>query len=314
MIKIGIIGSDGHIQHLADLIKKNEDFELTGWYNDRCKDLEDAIFPDNFIEYPTLEALFRYVDSVVVNLKTVSDPTIITKCLKYFKHVFLTDAQYLKYDDFGYFEKIADESNVKFYPEFGRLTSESIDSFLFGLKDLLYIDINHTFSPNEGICSGGKLSLALLRDIDFLTNLIHANVKKVFANGWGFCEPGAGMMNARIDFDNASSANLLLINSIKPRQVHTVLYGKSMVTTIYAIDNIIKINQESLSSGMMINCFETIIPADNSLKQELILFASAIQQKNFGLRSIENKYKSIRIAHLIHEKINHFASINIFYS
>ena len=299
--------------HLAGLVKNIRDLEITGWYNEGYESFEEFLPPDDVIVYPTLDALFRYVDAVVVSHKNMTDVSSIIKCLKHFKHVFLTDAHCLKYDDFVYLEKIAEESNVIFYPEFGSITSENVPGLLENLKDLQYIDINHTFSPNEGICVNGRLSLALLRDLHFITDLVQANVKKVNAHGWGFCEPGAGMMNARIDFDNASSANLLLANSIKPRQLQVVLYGKSTITRISAIDNIFKINQESLSMGQ-INDFEKILPADSGLKTELKLFVSSIQQMASGFRSVENKYKSIRIAHLVHEKINHFASLNIFYS
>lgn len=313
MIKVGIIGQDSQLLHLPDLIVKQNNIELTGWYNENNVCTKIPLVSDNLIIYPTVEALFRYSDAIVISHQSITDITLVIKCLKHFKHVFLTDAQYLKYDDFIYLEKIAEESNVKFYPQFGSITFDSMHDLLDGLEDLLYIDINHTFSPQEGICVDGRFSLALLRDLYFLTDLIFARVKKVSANGWGFCEPGAGMLNAKIDFDNATSANLLLVNSNKPRQLQVVLYGKSVITRVNADDHLLRVTQETLNHGQ-INSFEKEITTASSLNNELKLFVAAIQQKPDGLRSLDNKYNSIRINHLIHEKINHFASINIFYS
>lgn len=311
MTKIGIIGSGEPLVRLAELINTTNGFKLTGWSDGDHR--SDISFPKNVVLYPTLEALLRYVDSIVINHNNFEDISIISKCLKNFKHVFLIEAQNLKYDDFIYLEKIAEESNVRLYLEFGSLGFGILNDLHDTLKDFQYIDITHTFAPNEGICVGGRLSLALLRDLNFLTNLVSANVKKINANGWGFCEPGAGMLNVKIDFDNGTSANLLLVNSIKPRQIQAVLYGKSEIKRIIDSDNLIKVSKESLSHGQL-DGFERIVSSEVLIKRELEMFLSAIQQKITGLRSIENKYKSIRMTHLIHEKVNYLASINVFYS
>jgi hypothetical protein len=311
MTKIGIIGSSMPLIHLADLINVTDGLELTGRYEGDNK--SDAHFPKNAVLYPTLEALFRYVDSVVINHNDFKDISTVCKCLKHFKHVFLTEAQNLKYDDFIYLEKIAEESNVRLYLEFGGIAMRIPDEFPDNFKDTQYVDINHTFAPNEGICVGDRLSIALLHDLNFLTNLVSANVKKINANGWGFCEPGAGMLNVKVDFDNGTYANLLLVNSVKPREIKATLYGKSEIARISVSDNLFKLTSESLSHGQL-SRFEKAVSQDNLLRHELELFLSAIQLKPLGLRSLENKYKSIRMTYLIHEKVNHFASINVFYS
>ena len=222
-------------------------------------------------------------------------------------------AQNLKYDNFIYLEKIAEESNVKFYLEFGGHVPAIIEGLIDISKDIHYIDINHTFGPNEGICVDNRLSLSLLRDLNFVTNLVKANIKKISANGWGFCEPGAGMLNTKLDFDNGASANLLLVNSAKPRQIQAVVYCKSGITRIFVVDNIYKITKES-HSHEQIEEVEKLTSSNNLLKDELKLFLAAIQQKSFGLRCIDDKSKAFRVNHLVHEKVNHFASNNIFYS
>jgi len=312
MIKFGIIGSDRHLHQLAHLVKNTAEFELTGWYDDNFEKGNTIDFP-GLITYPSIDALFRYVDAVAISCKSDNPVYIVCKCLKHFKHVFLTDAQCLKYHDYNYILKIAEESNVKFYPEFGSFIPDKIENLIPNVKDVQFIDINHTFSLNEGICVDGRLSLALLRDINFITNFLKANVKKINANGWGFCEPGAGMLNAKIDFDNGASANLLLVNSIKPRQIQTVLYGKSEIVRINSIDNIFQISHESLTNWQ-VGCFEKIYAADSFLQYELNLFISYIQNKPQGLCLVDNKCKSIKTTHLIHEKIDHIASSTIFYS
>jgi hypothetical protein len=312
MIKIGIIGSDKHLMHLANLVRNTEDLELAGCFNDYYDNFEN-ILPDNLATFSSLESLLRHVDAVVVNCNSEGSVAKVCQSLKHFKHVFLMEAQYLKYKDYSYILKIAEESNVKFYPEFGNIVPESIEKLIDGFEDVQFVDVNQTFSPTEGICEDGRLSLALLRNIAFVGIFLKSNVKKINTNGWGFCEPGAGMLNAKIDFDNGASANLLLANSANPCQTQVVLYGRSEIVRINVLDNIFKVSRESLSKGQL-GSFEKIYPAESFLKHELKLFYSAIQQNRIGLNAIDNSLKSIRTTFLIHEKINHIASINIFYS
>ena len=312
MIKIGIIGWDKHLQHLTNLVKGMEGFLLTGWMNDSSENNED---PDSseLMAFHSFEAFHRCVDAVAITYKSDETFETICLCLKYFKHVFLLNAQRLKYKDFIYLHKISEESNVRFYPEFGSLIPDANDVPIEGLMGIQFVDLNQTFSPNEGICVDGRLSLALLRDVFFLTSLIGANVKKITANGWGFSELGAGMLNAKIDFDNGTSVNILLANSVKPRQTEIVIYGRCETLRISSIDNITKISRESLTKGQ-IDCHEKIFPKDSSLRYDLNNFFSSIHNIDSGLRFLEHKYQSFRMTHLIQEKINHFASINIFYS
>jgi hypothetical protein len=310
MIKIGIVGADKKILRLIDLIRTIEGVEITGY----CMNNEiDNSLNHNLLSYQTIEALFRYTDAVVLSHGPLKNVSIICKCLKHFKHVFLFGAQYLQYDDFTYLEKIAEESNVRFYPDFGTPASELLAGLCESLKDVQYIDLNHTFSATEGICDDGRLSLALLRDLNFLTDIVRVNIKKVTANGWGFCEPGAGMLNANIDFDNGAAANMLLVNSVKPRQLQIVLYGKSEIVRINLFDNTLKVTKESLTMGQTEDV-EYKTSFDSAMKHEFKQFLSAIHSMPAGYRSIENKYSSMRMTHLIHEKINHFSSIGIFYS
>lgn len=312
MVKIGIIGSGSQLNHLTNLLRNSDDFELIGCFDDNYANFDPSI-SEKLLTFSSLETFLKQVDSVVIGCNSEGCVSKVCQCLKRGRHVFLIDSQYLNYGDYTSILKIAEESNVRFFPEFGSFVPENIENLIDGLADVQFVDVNQTFSPSEGICVDGRLSLALLRNITFIGSFIKANIKRINANGWGFCEPGAGMLNAKIDFDNGASANLLLTNSVNPRQTQVVLYGRSETSRISVVDNIFKVTRESLSKGHL-GSYEKIYSADSTLKYELKLFLFAIQQNRIGLNAIEIRHKSIRSTYLIHEKINHIASINIFYS
>jgi len=81
MTKIGIIGSDKYLFQLADLFRGIDGFELTGWFNDNYNDSAEISLPYNVIPYPTIEALFRYVDAIALNHEAIYDNLVIEKCL-----------------------------------------------------------------------------------------------------------------------------------------------------------------------------------------------------------------------------------------
>lgn len=311
MIKIGIIVSDTNAAQWVKLVKNIDDFELTGWYNIGCE-ISDTSYLSDLIAYPSVDALFNYVDAIVVSCQFDDAVYIICKCLKSFKHVFLADVQHLKYVDFTYLLKIAEESNVRVFAGIGGLWPELPDNQWLDCQNIQCIDLNHTFSLKESLCVG-RLSLTLLRDANFITHLVKANVKKIDAKGWGFAEPGAGMLHATIDFDNGTSVRLLLCNSMKRYQIQAVVYGKSEIVTVSSENNIVKISREPLNDSTLDNN-EEVFALECAMLKEFKQFLSAIKQEQSGLISINNKHKAIQLTHLIQEKINHIATINIFCS
>jgi hypothetical protein len=313
MIKIGIIGSNKSLLQVTDLIKAFGDIELTGCYDEDYNKAKEFSLPQNIIPYPTLESFFRYVDAVVLTHDLTSDILPIATCLKNFKHVFLLGAQYLKYPDFIYLEKIAAESNVILFPEFESHSANFQEALSDYINDVQFIEVTHTFPVTEEYCLSGRFSSSLICNLVLLTDLIRANVKRINANAWDFTESGAGMLNARIDFDNGSAANITLTNSIHPKQLQIEIYGKSEIVKFYATESTSLITKEPISNNQSDQCKTFPVKCD-TISYGLHLLLSAIQQNINGTRSLENRYRSIHIAHLIHEKIIHSSSKNIFSS
>lgn len=312
MVRIGIIGSDYYSIQFANLVKGTVDVEFIGFYDEK---------PDTRIQpewgsqpiFKSFESLLNCVDAVIINCKSADFVSKATLSLKRYKHVFLLEAKCLRYSEYCQLLKIAEESNTVLYPEFGILIPEHIDDLINVNEPVHFIDIKQTFSMAEGICFNGRFSKALLQSVDFAGNLIKANAKKINAQGWGFTEPGTGMIHAIIDFDNGSSVNILLSNSLNEPQVNLVLHGPSQTTRIDLINNRLKLCKEYLTTGQR-SVVEKIYDVQDVLKSELLMFLSAIQHNFPGLNVVETRIKSLRTAHLMQEKINHPTFLNIFYS
>jgi hypothetical protein len=313
MIRIGIIGSDKRLLTIIDLIKTLEDIEITGCCCENYNYTEESSTYTGILFYPTCEALFRYVDAVVINFDVAGNVPLIIKCLKNFKHVLSMDTQGIRHKDFEYLEKIAEESNVKFYPEFGEPIFKISEKLYSSLSGFHYMNIHHSIGCWPIVTGEEKIFSALLQNLSLLMNLTGANIKKISANGWNFCDPGSGMLNVKLDFDNGSITNMLIVNAIVLKQFHVVCYNASSKTDISIEKDIGHASILPLTEGMPENISITI-PPNEAILQRLTLFISAIRQNSHGLKAIENQFKALRVNYIIHEKINNFSSKNILYS
>jgi hypothetical protein len=310
-MKFGILGSDKLAHFAVDVIRNTEGLEVTGCYDDNYAIVKDFALHYHIVPYHTLEALYRYVDAVVVNLKSNDAFCLVEDCLKHFKHVFLVNAQHLRYESYLHLEKIAEESNVKFYAFFG-LNIGLLLNNLSNNKELHYINIDHTYSSNHGIYLKGSLPALILQDVNLVLSVAHANVKKVSANGWSLVQQGSGILNVKLDFDDGSSSNLLWCNSGTREELKAVFYFKTEILHIDCVEHLI--NQNCIDYDGLQNTSSDYKFTDIELfQQELKLFKTSVQNNLSPTQMPDNKYKSIRVAHLIQEKINHLTSSPIFY-
>ena len=309
MVRIGIIGSDYYSIQLANLVKGSADAEFVGFYDEERTFQETGNQPI----FKSLELLLTNVDAISISCKSTDFVSKAIQSLKRYKHVLLLEAKCLKYSEYSQLLKIAEESNTILYPEFEILVPEPVDDLIPADEPVHFIDIKQTFPISEGICCNGRFSQALLQSVDFAGNLIKANPKKINAQGWGFSETDTGMIHAKVDFDNGSSVNILLSNSLSGHRVELVMYSPSQTTQITLINSELRLCKELLSTGQRY-MFEKNYGIQDALKSELSMFLSAVQHNFPGLNVMESRIKSLRTVHLMQEKINHPTFLNIFYS
>lgn len=304
MIRIGIIGSDKRLLSVVDQIKAMENIRLTGFLSEEGISATAPCATG----YVSIEELLYHIDAVLLSSDVSMNTELIERCLKKFKHVLAIDVRAISYERMAYLEKIAEESNVIFYPDFGE-TLISLPKTI-GLTQFCYAGIKHSinyYSEHE------NLSDILIQDINWILNLSGANIKKINASGWSFCNPGSGMLNVRLDFDNGSTANIVLENLAATKQFQASFYDTFTKTNISFEGATGQVIVLSLKTGEAEGF--TIAPSQGvSLLKALSLFISAIAQEIPGLRALEAQFKTIRVNNLVHERINSYSSKNILYS
>jgi len=139
-----------------------------------------------------------------------------------------------------------------------------------------------------------------------------ANVKKISAGGWGIGLPGTGILNAKLDFDDGSTSSLLMFNSGKREELKVDFYYKSKIIQIICIGHIVKVTTKDYDDNQQKN-LEFKFTDNELLLEEFKLFQASVQNSLSATQIPDSKCKSIRAAHLIHEKIHHLISSLIFY-
>jgi hypothetical protein len=313
IMRIGIIGSDPLTNHVTNLIKNTKGIDVTGCYDNDYAQTVNFAAHNRITPYSTFEAFLKYIDAIAININTHNSVEIIELCLKYFKHVFLTGAQHLSYKNYQKLEKIAEESNVRFYAVFDFNAELILNDVRNKYKDLVFISLNHNYPKGKGICIDRRISSIVIQDLKLIFSLIKANVKKANANCWCFEQPGEGILSARLDFDNGAATNLVLVNSGNTEERNITLYYKSEILTINFIDNVATITTkgcvQSLPKTVKLDLLQ-----EEALLYEIKLFQSFVQNNSSHLHCFDDQHKCIKISHLIDEKINQFTSPYIFYS
>ncbi|MDP4208803.1 MAG: hypothetical protein Q8928_08330 [Bacteroidota bacterium] len=312
MIKIGIIGTDSKVFQAGKLVRNIEGFQVSGCYGDESLMLKEQADLYQFEVFDSCGSLSEKSDAVIINAGTPDYFNIISNCLRNFKHVFVVDANCLRQPDFVYYQKLAEESNVCFYPEFGFKGASVLDVLSEYKADLQFVDIRHSLGGSNKLRFGSSLSSLLINDLTFLYGVTHANVQRVNANGWNFNPAGTGMISARFDFDNAVLANLLVLNSGSCEDFQMVLYTRSVLVKVLCAEEKFIISRESLSGTKMESTGMEVSSAI-ALKRELQLFLMSVNNDLLMTR-LDVKGQALRTSFLIQEKINQLISPDIFSS
>lgn len=312
MIKIGIIGTDSKVFQAGKLARNLEGFQMSGCYGDDSLKLKELADLYQFEMFDSYASLCEKSDAVIVNAGIADSFTIIGNCLRNFKHVFVVDANCLRQPDFVYYQKLAEESNVWFYPEFGFKGDPVLDVLSEYEADLQFVDIRHSLGGRNKLRFGSSLSSLLLNDLTFLYGVTHANVQRVNANGWNFNPAGTGMISARFDFDSAVLANLLVLNSGSREDFQMVLYTRSFLVKVFCTEDKFIISRESFS-GTKMESTEMEVSSAIALKRELQLFLIAVNNDLLMTR-LDVKEQVLRTSFFIQEKINQLISSDIFSS
>lgn len=304
MIKIGIIGANELGKRHAAQFQQIPQFELVGIFDHSPAIAKAFANENNLVCYPDLGALLEAVDAIDILSPVGTHFRYASQAIRKSKHVLLNGLLSEDIREAKQLSELAIEANVnvrilhedKFHPD--------LKTFKRMVKRPNYVELKRYQNKVLSVSNDSMIFGMILSDIDLLTHIIGANVKKVTANGAALFNSYTDFVNVRIDFENGCVANLICGNFSNGDGSYIKAYQKGEcvamglndfeITRLYKDDNNEMVQQE-------------IIPKNNRkqdvVKLELEYFAQSVLSRQRMTQDTHQSYQNLRIAYQVIEKM-----------
>jgi len=321
MVKIGILGA-GHLGkiHIRQ-IKNIPDYELIGFYD---PDPETASFAEkeyNIPSFSSIESLLGAVDAIDIVTPTLSHYECAKKAIAAGKHFFVEKPLTNTVAEAKELAGLVNASNLK--AQVGhveRFNPAFIEAQKFNLKPM-FIEGHRLaeFKPR-----GTDVSVVLdlmIHDIDIILSIVDSPVATISASGLPVISDNIDIANARIEFENGCVANLTASRvSLKTERKLRIFQKNAYITIDFFKKELNVFQMREMEDGEDVTDKMVIDPGDGKTKKEIIYnapqpgnvnaihrelecFADAILNDKIPPVTIDDGYKSLKLAHSVLEKI-----------
>lgn len=182
---------------------------ISGFYS--VNDPEGTTDLSAYNRYKSIAELLEHSDAMVIDFHYPDALLYVEKALKSFRHVYLTSAKNIHRSDYIFLQKIAEESNVVLFPDYGVNYRGLFKNIWASAGDLIFAQIHHMLPETFPLGIPDHMFSAVLDDLSFFS-LKHENLRKIGACAMGYPGTRLGMVSSRIDFDTGLSLQLLIEN------------------------------------------------------------------------------------------------------
>ncbi len=317
MLKIGLFGV-GHLGkiHLRCIQELQSHFQLIGFFDpddERASDIENNFHIKRFHSEQELMIASDVVDIVT---PTPTHYQLAMKAIENGKHIFIEKPITSTPNEARSLLSAAKEKGIKgqigfverFNPAFLAIADENIEPMFIEAHRLA------GFNPR-----GTDVSVVLdlmIHDLDIVLKLVNKPVKNVFANGVAIVSSTEDIANARIEFENGAVANITASRiSLKNMRKFRLFSPKAYIsmdfldkkTEIISLSDVPNDNNAmELETALGKKYLKLKMPeiADiNAIKEELKLFANAVNYNSEPTVSLQDGVLALELAYIILEEI-----------
>ncbi|MEX0967084.1 MAG: Gfo/Idh/MocA family oxidoreductase [Bacteroidia bacterium] len=324
MLKIGVLGA-GHLGKIhIRLLKEVKEFQLTGFFD---PDAIQAAAVSQELEvkaFDSIHELIREVDAVDIVTPTLSHFDCAKLALDHGKHIFIEKPLTNTIEEARELMDLVEASSIK--AQVGHV--ERFNPAYLAIADY---DIQPKFIETHRLSEfnprGTDVSVVLdlmIHDIDIVLSLIKSKVKAIHASGVPVISETPDIANARVEFENGSVVNFTASRvSLKKMRKMRMFQKNAYITLDFltkkaAIFKISELEEGQSPIGFVIDPGEGKArkqiaysqppsPEVNAIKMELEKFAAAIINDEVPVVTVRDGYNSLKLAHQILEKINHYS-------
>lgn len=323
MLKVGLIGVGylGKI-HLRILLETNA-FELIGFY-DIDKETSVSISKQyNVKSYNSGAELMDDCDALIIVTPSNTHFEIASAAIKKGKHVFLEKPITPTVDEAKLLMQLEKEAGVKIQVGHVERFNPAFVSAIPFINKPQYIEVHRLAQYNP---RGTDVSVTLdlmIHDLDLLLKIVGSNIKTIQAFGTKTISSSVDFVNARIEFENGTIANLTANRMSLSNMRNIKVYQNNGTVNINLLDKVTEVMQIKnadknskhlvIKSGTKLPDKELvfqhpIILPTNAIKEELLAFHNSITTGSKPVVTIEDAIGVLSLAYSIDEKIQHLIS------
>lgn len=285
MIKTGILGTSTTAGYYAETLRHSNSFELTGCYSPDYEKSKQFGAHFNLVAYPSMEALYKYADALIVTDFAPDFLGAAEKSLKNFKHILIANPFLAALNEIQYLKKLSEESNVVMQIAGGQ------QHRMLGLNEeddqACYFAEIHRDIPDLQNKGFQCLTEALLTDVSILLKILKGTPKRVISNAWNSCNLNPNLISIRIELDTCFAASLLLNGTAEKSDFRMSIYGTNEVTRVSAPFTHEQDKEFSLRSASF----------------EMEQFETGINAMDRNLNSNTPVFQALEIVHSVKDKI-----------
>ncbi|MEA3496838.1 MAG: Gfo/Idh/MocA family oxidoreductase [Bacteroidota bacterium] len=322
MLKIGVLGA-GHLGKIhLKLIKEISAYQLCGFFdpdNDTAEKVSNEL---KIKKFNSLDELIDAVDVIDIVTPTLSHYECAEASIKKGKHLFIEKPLAYSIKEAEELVKMVKVAGIK--AQVGHVERFN-PAFIAAQETVLkpmFIESTRIAQYNP---RGNDVSVVLdlmIHDIDIILSLVDSKVKQINASGVSIISDSPDIANARVEFENGYVANLTASRASLKNERKMRLFQKNSYITINFLDKKVAVYKIHELQGESTDPFSFVIdpgngkkkkeiiystpkvPEINSIKHELTLFSESILNDTTPEVTIDDGFRSLKLAYEILEEIN----------
>ncbi len=224
MIKIGLLGSDSATEKQLEIVKSIKDVEIIGIYDSDTLRINRLQRNTKIQAVTHLNDLIGHSDALIIGSTQLPVFHLASLAVKNSKHLFLNQPFQFRFDQIVPFMDLASEAHVLVQPGMNERFNPAYIKATGLVDEIQYIELSHTFHFESHQDRIEKISRCLAEDIDLISHLVNAGIKKTYTAPVFGHDDLPMMINIRLEFNNGVVANLDIGSRLSHKERKIIVY------------------------------------------------------------------------------------------
>ncbi len=300
MIKIGIIGANDRGKMHLGALKKITEFEIVGIFDNDQNKVNQLAKEFNIKPFNSADKLIERIDAVDVASTNRNYFPEIIKSLKNNKFVSIESTKKFSHSEVEALIKLSHEAGIPVHINNSDRYCKAYKDIDSHLTNPMIIVANRylRYVPIE--TGHDHITELLTTDIDIIIKTVKSNIRKIGATGLAVFDENPDLINARLEFDNGSVANLTA-GRISQENAHSIFFFQQ--NAVIELD--LTSQQSKISrKGTKKICFGLPnIQTSEIIVDKLVAFLNSIVAGQSPVCTIEDEHNALMIAEKILDKM-----------